>query len=629
MPIARRESKEKKALTTSPFASSGIELEAVTEEDNRTPSGQRVRMRLAGAAVGHSEIGHSVPNGSYESFPPTRKLAKNDGKKNGVAARVDNDRQRRGLATPWARGRTVDITSHTNSRSSDRQRRGLIGNAVGSQRRGLVGARALFFHQVEEFRLALLSTVIPLWMGTTGAALARKNRAIGGLTKFSQVTIKSQLSQGPVRKGQFVCDVTPKMVLRIERNRTVCAPRNFSSARVWRAKDSERPKGVDSDGDIAAPLCHGSQHMPQPHCKDEARSDENIGIFVRPGTKEAEEPSPTPSLRTIMPSGGHAHGGSEGKQKIRTLAGEGAGEGTEGSDKEGGVRKASRTCKGDAPVGQDQAPTGWTNEGDLDGRSARKDSMDSGGTNHRVIQCSPRGVHSPAIVVGANEGDEGASARTRRTGVLKRSSARAEEDEHVIHTSPGYPKTRKADFALLGVEIRKTSNARAEIQSRRRTLAHGRGKALAMDPRLTRFQHDECLKHDRRGRVHKRTYGKAARLTEALAVGSARASKEVPICRSRIVGRERDGNMGRRRRDGGIRPPRRPKSDADRGGDERMKRRRGASTGFVSMTPSKGESNPATQHAGGGGADRKESEGGYEALRTILIRMRRMRAGKE
>jgi hypothetical protein len=32
-------------------------------------------------------------------------------------------------------------------------------------------------------------------------------------------------------------------------------------------------------------------------------------------------------------------------------------------------------------------------------------------------------------------------------------------------------------------------------------LAHGRGKALAMDPRLTLFQHDECLKHDRRGRV--------------------------------------------------------------------------------------------------------------------------------
>jgi hypothetical protein len=60
-----------------------------------------------------------------------------------------------------------------------------------------------------------------------------------------------------------------------------------------------------------------------------------------------------------------------------------------------------------------------------------------------------------------------------------------------------------------------------------------------------------------------------------------------------------------------------------------MERRRGASTGFVSMTPSNGESNPATQHAGGRGTDRKEGEGGYEALRTILIRMRRMRAGKE
>ncbi|KAJ7804820.1 hypothetical protein B0H14DRAFT_2611979 [Mycena olivaceomarginata] len=38
--------------------------------------------------------------------------------------------------------------------------------------------------------------------------------------------------------------------------------------------------------------------------EDEARSDKNMGIFVRPGTKEAEEPSPAPSLRTIMPSGG-------------------------------------------------------------------------------------------------------------------------------------------------------------------------------------------------------------------------------------------------------------------------------------------------------------------------------------
>jgi hypothetical protein len=81
--------------------------------------------------------------------------------------------------------------------------------------------------------------------------------------------------------------------------------------------------------------------------------------------------------------------------------------------------------------------------------------MDSGGTNHHVIQCSLRGAHRLVIVVGANEGDEGASAR--RAGVLKRLSARAEEDEHATyHTSPGYPKTRKADFALVAVEMRKT-----------------------------------------------------------------------------------------------------------------------------------------------------------------------------
>jgi hypothetical protein len=77
--------------------------------------------------------------------------------------------------------------------------------------------------------------------------------------------------------------------------------------------------------------------------------------------------------------------------------------------------------------------------------------------------------------------------------------------------------------------------------------------------------------------------------TEAPAVGSARAPKEVPsvdpsrvalnvVCGRIVVlswGRERDGNIGRRREDGGRIPLRTPKSDVGRGGDERMKRRRG------------------------------------------------------
>ncbi|KAJ7728450.1 hypothetical protein B0H14DRAFT_2640703 [Mycena olivaceomarginata] len=124
------------------------------------------------------------------------------------------------MATPWARGWTVDIASHTNSRSSDRQCRGLVGGQLTSHLTQthapqignaavswVLGAGKEFYEHVilvrchaslktvfspslEEFRLALLSTVIPLWMGTTGAALAPITR--------------------PVRKGQFVCDVTPK-----------------------------------------------------------------------------------------------------------------------------------------------------------------------------------------------------------------------------------------------------------------------------------------------------------------------------------------------------------------------------------------------------------------------------------
>jgi hypothetical protein len=50
-------------------------------------------------------------------------------------------------------------------------------------------------------------------------------------------------------------------------------------------------------------------------------------------------------------------------------------------------------------------------------------------------------------------------------------------------------------------------------------------------------------------------------------------------------------------------------------------KRRGDSTGFVSIMPSNGEPNPATQHAGGAGTNRKDGEGRYEALRTILIWM--------
>ncbi|KAJ7809876.1 hypothetical protein B0H13DRAFT_1927662 [Mycena leptocephala] len=73
-------------------------------------------------------------------------------------------------------------------------------------------------------------------------------------------------------------------------------------------------------------------------------------------------------------------------------------------------------------------------------------------------------------------------------------------------------------------------------------------------------------------------------------------------------------------------PQWRPESDTGRGGEERMKRRRGDSTGFASTN---NESNPATQQAEDVGTDKQEGEGGYEVPRAIMIRMQRMRAGKE
>ncbi|KAJ7836858.1 hypothetical protein B0H13DRAFT_1912842 [Mycena leptocephala] len=72
-------------------------------------------------------------------------------------------------------------------------------------------------------------------------------------------------------------------------------------------------------------------------------------------------------------------------------------------------------------------------------------------------------------------------------------------------------------------------------------------------------------------------------------------------------------------------PQWRTESDTGRGSEERMKRRRG-STGFASTT---GESNPATQQEEDVGTDKQEGEGGYEVPRAIMIRMRRMWAGKE
>ncbi|KAJ7936940.1 hypothetical protein B0H13DRAFT_2430929 [Mycena leptocephala] len=128
-----------------------------------------------------------------------------------------------------------------------------------------------------------------------------------------------------------------------------------------------------------------------------------------------------------------------------------------------------------------------------------------------------------------------------------------------------------------------------------------------------RGQTEDTIRTKRKGggRRHLMT-AEAARLTKAPAVGSARTSKEVPSCRSYVVGSwyrpgvtSATGIWGDEEETGGD-PVWRPESDTGRGGDERMKRRRGDSTGFVSMTPSNDESNPATQHAGGAGTDRKE-----------------------
>jgi hypothetical protein len=116
-------------------------------------------------------------------------------------------------------------------------------------------------------------------------------------------------------------------------------------------------------------------------------------------------------------------------------------------------------------------------------------------------------------------------------------------------------------------------------------------------------------------------------LTEAPTVESARASKEVPMCRSYgaecrmwsdygiVLGSRARWEYGETRETGGDARRGDTRAILGRCGDERMKRR-GNSTGFVSMTSSNSEPNPATQHAGGAGTDRKDGEGGYEALRN-------------
>ncbi|KAJ7363029.1 hypothetical protein DFH08DRAFT_931033 [Mycena albidolilacea] len=99
--------------------------------------------------------------------------------------------------------------------------------------------------------------------------------------------------------------------------------------------------------------------------------------------------------------------------------------------------------------------------------------------------------------------------------------------------------------------------------------------------------------------------------TEAPAVGSARAPKEVPSCRLYGAECRMWSDCGivlgsrARRGDGGRRPPRRPKSDTGRGSGERTKEGRRVDEIRI-QTPGNGESDPATQHAGGAGTDRKE-----------------------
>ncbi|KAJ7700994.1 hypothetical protein B0H14DRAFT_2648553 [Mycena olivaceomarginata] len=248
--------------------------------------------------------------------------------------------------------------------------------------------------------------------------------------------------------------------------------------------------------------------------------------------------------------------------------------------------------------------------------------MDSGGTNHHVMQCKQRGTHRLVVVeLGASKNEE------NRFGACR---SRHEED------------------GLSVAKISISLSARAQrFRADDTPLTHGHGKALAMDPRLSLFQHDEwiiqCLNRRRRGCVPRRgtkedtawvlrslvaSAGfKKGNLAVDLALSyswlvvlmitvcvdacprkNTRASKEVSICSSmalnircgRIVvsswDREHDRNMGRQGGDGGIHPLRRPKSDTGHGGYERMKRRKGVD-GILILTPSNGESNPATQHA--------------------------------
>jgi hypothetical protein len=100
------------------------------------------------------------------------------------------------------------------------------------------------------------------------------------------------------------------------------------------------------------------------------------------------------------------------------------------------------------------------------------------------------------------------------------------------------------DGLLIAAKVSISLSARTQrFKADDALFVHGHGKALAKDPRLTLFQHDEwiiqCLNHRRRGRVPRRgTKEDAARVLRTL-VGNARSSRKVillSIWRYRMAG---------------------------------------------------------------------------------------------
>ncbi|KAJ7776717.1 hypothetical protein B0H14DRAFT_3164424 [Mycena olivaceomarginata] len=135
------------------------------------------------------------------------------------------------------------------------------------------------------------------------------------------------------------------------------------------------------------------------------------------------------------------------------------------------------------------------------------------------------------MVVGANDGDEDASTGPRREqgdGHKHTIGARGnQKEENRFGTC--WSRDEEDGLSIAKASISLSAGAQ-RFKADDAPFVHGHGKALAKDPRLTLFQHDEriiqCLNHRRRGPVPRRgTKEDAARELRSL-VGNAESSRK-------------------------------------------------------------------------------------------------------